>query len=171
VATPDLSRLSVGDAEVALRSYVRRYGAELRAVEGDDRADEIANRFGPGGESALDVVSDVTRTIGLLDHELHEVLTRDDPVLHPATADERQRRWDTPGSETIDEALTFLGHEIDQLLSTMSMVDTGDDWSRSGTAAGGGRLSALDLVKEAVRVGADGIDRVARILTAVRDRR
>ena len=62
----DLSRLSAGDAEVALRSFGRRYRAELHPVGDDDRIDEIATRVGPDGESALDVVSDVTRTLGLL---------------------------------------------------------------------------------------------------------
>jgi hypothetical protein len=169
VAASDLTRLSAGDAEVALRSFVRRYGATLRAVSGDDRADEIAHRFGPTGDSALGLTCDVTRTIGVLDHELRQVLTVDDPVLHPAASDPRQRHWDAAPADTIDEALTLMAHEIDQMLDTMGLVTTADGWTRTGTVAGGGRMSALDVVKEAVRVGADGLDEVARVLASVRD--
>ena len=43
-----------------------------------------------------------------------------------------------------------------------------DDWTRTGTVAGGGTRSALDLLKEAVRVGSDGVDRVRVVLASVR---
>ena len=169
MVAPDLTRLGPGDAEVALRSFVRRYAAELLAVPGDDRGDELAARLGPAGESALGVVSDVTRTWGVLGHELHRVLTLDDPLLHPAAADPRQRHWDTAPPDTVDEALTLLGHEVDALLDVMAGVTSADEWTRKGEVAGGGTLSALDLVKEAVRVGAEGLDRVRDVLAAVRD--
>jgi len=164
----DLSRLSPSDAEVALRSYPRRYRAELQPVAGDDRADELAARIGPHGESALDVVSDVTRTFGLLGAELHRTLTLDRPVLHPAVADASLRHWDTAAPEHVDEALVLLDHEVDALVEVARSVTDADEWTRRGSVAGGGSRSALDLLKEAVAVGAAGLDRVRAILTAVR---
>ena len=165
----DLSRLSPDDAQVALRSYARRYRAELRPVPGDDRADELAARLGPGGESAIDVVSDVTRTLGLLGSELQRTLTQDEPVLHPAVADPSRRHWDAPAPERVDDALVLLDHELDSLVELARSVTTTDDWTRRATVAGGGSLSALDLLKEAVAVGAAGLDQVRTTLAAVRD--
>jgi hypothetical protein len=164
----DLSRLSAGDAEVALRSFGRRYRAELQPVGDDDRIDELAARLGPDGESALGVVSDVTRTLGLLASEIHRTLTVDEPVLHPAVADASARRWDVPPPESVDEALVLLDHELDDLLRIMGEAGNTDDWTRTGTVAGGGTRSALDLLKEAVRVGSDGVDRVRGVLASVR---
>ena len=164
----DLSRLSAGDAEVALRTFGRRYRAELHPVGDDDRIDEIASRLGPDGESALDVVSDVTRTLGLLGSEIHRTLTLDQPVLHPAVADASLRHWEVPPPASVDEALTLLDHELDAVLDTMGAAGNADDWTRTGTVAGGGTRSALDLLKEAVRVGADGVDRVRVVLASVR---
>ena len=164
----DLSRLSPGDAEIALRSYARRYRSELTTVADDDRIDEIAARLGPDGESALDVVSDVTRTLGLLGSEIHRTLTLDEPLLHPAVADPSARHWDVPAPESVDEALTLLDHELDSLLGAMGDATMAEDWARTAPVAGDGRRSALDLLKEAVRVGADGLDRVHAVLAAVR---
>jgi hypothetical protein len=164
----DLSRLTPDDAQVALRSFPRRYRAELAPGPVDDELDELAARLGPGGESALDVVSDVTRTWGLLGHELRRTLTDDEPMLHPATLDRSKRRWETPSAGSVDEALELLGHESDELVDVIASVGTVEDWARSAPVAGGGSTTALDLVKEAVRVGAEGLDRLDLVLTAVR---
>jgi hypothetical protein len=168
VSSLDLTRLSPGDAEVALRSYGRRYRAELKPMADDDRTDELAARLGPDGSSALDVVSDVTRTLGLLSSEIHRTLTLDEPVLHPAVADPSARQWDAPAPESVDEALTLLDHELDTLLEAMGAATTPEDWARTAPVAGDGRRSALDLLKEAVRVGAEGLDQVRAVLASVR---
>jgi hypothetical protein len=168
VSPLDLSRLSAGDAAVALRSFGRRYHAELLPVGDDDRIDEIAARLGPNGESALDVVSDVIRTLGLLGSEIHRTLTLDEPLLHPAVADASARHWDVPAPESVDDALTLLDHELDALLEAMGAAESTDDWTRTANVAGGGTRSALDLLKEAVAVGAGGLDRVRAVLASVR---
>ena len=99
----DLSRLTPGDALVALAPFRRRYRAELSPVAGDDRADELAARYGPDGVSALDVVSDVTRSWGLISHELRRVQTEEAPTLHPAVTDAGhatgRRRLPTPSTK------------------------------------------------------------------------
>ncbi len=164
----DVSRLTPEDARVALASFPRRYRAELAAVVDDDRADELATRFGPGGVSALDVVSDVTRLWGLISHELRRVQTEEAPTLHPAVTDADQRHWDTPAPDTIDEAMTLLGHEADELSEAIRSYPTAQDWARPATVVGGSRVTALDLVREAIKAGADGLGQVAEILAAVR---
>ncbi len=164
----DLSRLTPEDALVALASFPRRYRAELGAVPDDDRADELAARVGPDGVSALDVVSDVTRTWGLISHELRRVLTEDVPMLHAAATRADQRHWDAPAPDTIDEAVVLLGHEADQLTDAIRTYPTAQDWARRAKVVGGAEVTALDLVREAIRVGADSLARAAEVLTAVR---
>ncbi len=164
----DLSRLTPEDALVALASFPRRYQAELSPVAGDERADELAARLGPDGVSALDRVSDVTRTWGLLSHELRRVQTESDPTLHPAALDPGVRHWDTPAPDSIDEALVLLGHEGDQLAEAIRAYPSAQDWARPATASGGAAVTALDLVREAIRVGAEGLSAVTETLAAVR---
>ena len=164
---PDLSHLGPQDAVVAFRSYPRRYAAELTGIQGDDVPDELAVRIGPDGESALQIVSDVTRTWSVLGAALAQVLRTDDPVLHPAVSDPTQRQWDTPAPETIDDGLALLGHEAEALADQIGGVLSATDWNRTGAIAGGGSVTALDLVKDAVSVGADGLARVRATLAAV----
>ncbi len=165
----DVSRLTPQDALVALASFPRRYRAELSPVAGDDRADELAARIGPSGVSALDVVSDVTRMWGLISHELRRVQTEESPTLHPAVTDAEQRHWDAPSPDSIDESLTLLGHESDQLAEAIRNYPTAPDWARPATVAGGSPVTALDLVREAIKVGADGLGTVADTLASIRD--
>ena len=168
VTNPDLTRLTPEDARVALASFPRRYRAELSPVVGDDRAEELAARFGPEGVSALDAVSDVTRTWGLLSHELRRVQTLDDPTLHPAAMDPGARHWDAAAPDSIDDALELLSHEADQLTEAIRSYPTAAAWARPATVTGGTRVTALDLVREAVGVGAEGLRRVTDTLAAVR---
>ncbi len=154
---------------MALRSYPRRYGAEFAGIEGDDSLDESAVRAGPDGVSALQTVSDVTRTWSVLGGALTQVLRHDDAVLHPAIADRALRHWDNPPPATVADALTLLGHQAEALADQIGGVLSNDDWNRSATVAGGGSVTALDLVKDAVGVGADGLTQVQATLTAVRD--
>ena len=165
---PDLRHLGPQDALVAFRSYPRRYGTEFEEIEGDDSLDELAVRAGPDGVSALHAVSDVTRTWSVLSSALTQVLRHDDAVLHPAVADVSLRHWDTPPPGTVADALTLLGHQAEALADQISGVLSTDDWNRSATVAGGGSVTALDLVKDAVGVGADGLTQVRATLAAVR---
>ena len=165
---PDLSRLSPQDALVALRSYPRRYASELEGFVGDDTPDELAGRIGPDGTSTLQIVSDVTRTWAVLDGAFGQVLVQDDPMLHPAVVDARLRHWDAAPPDTVSEALTLLGHEADALAGRIEGVLAASDWSRTGSVAGGGSVTSLDLVRDAVAVGASGLIRIRSTLASVR---
>jgi len=165
---PDLSHLSPQDAVVAFRSYPRRFASELEGFVGDDNPDEVAARIGPDGVSANQVVSDVSRTWAVLGGALDQVLRRDDAVLHPAITDRSQRQWDTPPPELVVDGIDVLRHEADALAAQVEGVHNAGDWSRSAAVAGGGTVTALDLVKDAVATGADGLARVRSTLAAVR---
>lgn len=165
---PDVSRLGPQDAEIAFRSYPRRYAAELASIEGDDSMEELAGRIGPGGESAAQIVSDVTRTWAVLGGALHQILLHDDAVVHPAVTDATLRHWDTPAPDAIAEAMVLLGHEADALADQVSGVISAGDWGRTATVAGGGSVTALDVVRQAVGAGAEGLGAVRATLAAVR---
>jgi hypothetical protein len=165
---PDLSHLAPQDAVAAFRSYPRRYAAELEGFVGDDDPDEVAARIGPDGLSANQIVSDVCRTWAVIGGALEQVLRRDDAVLHPAISDPAQRQWDPPPPDAVADGLQLLGHEAEALADQVEGVHNAGDWSRSAAVAGGGSVSALELVKDAVGVGADGLARVRATLAAVR---
>ncbi len=164
----DVSKLLPPDALAAIRSYPRRYRSELAAFEGDDSIDELAARVGPDGESAIQIMSDVSRTWTVLAEALRQTLTSDDAMLHPAVLDPAQRSWDTPPSESLDDVLAVLEHAADTLTERMASVSSLDDWNRRAAVAGGGEVSALDLVRSATVVGSDGLAAVRTALAAAR---
>jgi len=160
----DLSHLSGPDAAVALRSYPRRF---REAVGTGPDAAELAERIGPSGHSALELVTATAHTFVLLGQGLHQVTVSDAPVLHPAVGDPSQREWDLPPGASLDAALDQLAGEAAALADAIGQVH-GDDWARTGTVAGGTAITALDIVKDAVRVGADNLRATESTMQAVR---
>jgi hypothetical protein len=163
----DLSRLAPADASAALRSYGRRYRQLLAPIADDDDVEELAHRVGPEGRSAIEITSDVTRTLVLLHEAERQITVHDTPVLHPAVLDRTQRRWDTTPPERLDDVLDLLADTTSSFADDVDRVSA-DAWNRAGTIAGGGAVTALDVVREAVQVGRDGLDAVTRTLAAVR---
>jgi hypothetical protein len=163
----DLSRLAPSDASAALRSYARRYRELLRPLTADEDVEEIAHRIGPEARSAIEIVSDVTRTLVLLHEATRQVTITDTPVLHPAVLDPTKRQWDAAPPERLDDALGLLTDTCTSFADDIDRVGP-DNWLRTGTIAGGGSVSAIDVVREAVQVGHDGLDAVTRTLAAVR---
>ncbi len=163
----DLSRLAPSDAVTALRSYPRRYRALLRPLD-DDAVDELAHRVGPDGRSSIEILSDVTRTLVVLGEALHQITVNPTPVLHAAVVDPAERQWDTPPPEELDDALAMFDDEATALAEAASRVPS-DGWMRTGAVAGtGAAVSAMEVVREAVRVGRAGLNDIERTLAAVR---
>ncbi len=162
----DLSRLSGPEAAVAMRSYGRRFRHAILPIEDDPDAEEIALRIGPDGHSALDLVTTTTNTWVLLAQALHQVVVQDTPVLHAGVIDPDERAWDTPTMPSVAESLTRLEDEATAFADAIDRVHS-PDWNRTGQIAGSGPISALDLVKEAVRTGADHLHGVETTLAAV----
>lgn len=169
MANLDLTKLSPGDAQVALRSYPRRFRALFASMEGED-IDEIAHRVGPDGTSAIALASDLTRTWTVLRDGLHRIATSDTPVLHAAVVDPAERVWQAPPPDSVDEALALLTDEADAFAEAIDHVST-QSWSRTASVAdssGVTTVSALDVVKEAVQVGHVALQEVETTLAAVR---
>jgi hypothetical protein len=163
----DLTRLSPKEAAVALRSYPRRYRELLQPVAGDDNAEEIAHRIGPEGRSSIDIVSNVTRTFVMLGEALRQITVNPTPIVHAAVVDPTQRQWDAPPPERLEDALALLRDEATALADAVERVPV-DALSRTGNAAGGESVTALDVVRDAVRTGHDGLVDIEATLRAVR---
>ena len=69
--------------------------------------------------------------------------------------------------ETVASVLDQLDDEAVALADAVDDV-SGDQWTRAADVAGGGTVGALDVVREAVRVGHDDLTAVERTLAALR---
>ena len=163
----DLSSLPPADAIVALRSFPRRYRGALRPLDDDESIDELAQRIGPDELSAVDLIVDTVRTWTLQREALHQIRLAATPVVHPAVVDPSRRDWGASVHESLPDAL----HQIDDraaALADEAARFSANDWTRSGAAAGGGSVSALDVVRAAVRTGRDNLVAAERALEAHR---
>ncbi len=165
----DLSRLSPSDAVAALRSYPRRFRALLTSLDEDERADDLVHRSGPDGQSAVDHADHVARSIAILGEALRQVLVHDEPTLLPAVADDGAREWQMAAQPSnVETALDFLGVECNAMADTIEHTPA-DAWTRAGTVAGSGQtMSALEIVREAVRTGANHLHAAERAIEAAK---
>ena len=168
VSSYDLSSLAPADAMVALRSYPRRYREALRPID-DEQIDEMAQTLGPDGRSTIEIVIDTVRTWTMQQEALRQIRLADTPVGHPAVIDASQRRWEATVNETRPAALDLIGEHAEALVAEVERVST-SEWTRSATAAGGGTISALDIVRDAVRVGRDNLLAAQTVLDSHRRR-
>ena len=171
---PDLSRLAPSDAAVALRSLPRRFGAVLRAPIAEDRPaghDDLVQRIGPDGHSAVDHAVHVVRSLALLDRAIEQVLTSAEPVLHPAVVDDHGRWVDDHGHPPEpDDVLADLAAVAERLAGRVARVPAAD-WSRTGRVArDGGTVSAHDLLREAVGQAVEHLHDAERTVAALRGR-
>jgi hypothetical protein len=164
---PDVSQLSAPDAVVALRSYPRRFRSEVLPIVDDPAVEAFAERIGPGGHSAVEIVVSVANSWALIGQALRQVLITDDAVVHAAVLDPSERDWELPVGTSVDGALARLADEANALADAADRVSS-RDWNRTGAVAGGGEVSAVDLLREAVRTGAQGLADAAAAVAAAR---
>jgi hypothetical protein len=165
----DLSRLSGPDAVVALRSYPRRYRAAILPTDDPD-TEELAYQVGPDGHSAVDHVVTTTHTFVLLGEALRQTLMGDRPTVHAAVADASAREWPTPPGLTVADALDHLRDEAESLATSAAKIEL-NAWNHTAQVAGGGTVTAADIVKEAVRAGSEHLEAATADVTAARARR
>ena len=149
----DLSRLAPEDAVAALRSYPRRFREVLTSVDPNDLPAE-----------AREHADHVARSVALLGEALRQVLLQDDPALLPAVADDSARLWAFDGSSSVDDVVAFITMECNAMADLVAETPS-DVWTRAGPIAGSGQeMTALDIVREAVRTGADHLRAAERAL-------
>lgn len=151
----DLSRLAPEDAIAALRSYPRRFREALTSVDPQDLPHE-----------AIEHADHVARSMALLGEALRIVLVQDRPTLLPAVADDSAREWAFDGSSSLDDVLAFLTMECTALADAIADIPSGA-WTRTGVVAGSGQeMSALDIVREAVRTGSEHLRAAERAISS-----
>ncbi|MEO7556860.1 MAG: hypothetical protein ABIV94_09710 [Acidimicrobiales bacterium] len=151
----DVSRLTPADCVAALRSYPRRFRAALSAIGDDDSAEERAHRVGTDGRSAVDHVDHVVRAFDALGQAVHQILVDDSPTLTPAVLDDSAREHPVGSQQRLDSVLDAVTAECGRLADVVERVDT-DAWTRTGLV-GDRKVTALDVVREAVRLGAEAL--------------
>lgn len=165
--TIDTSSISPNDAVTALRSYPRRFRSALAPIADDESIEELGQQVGPDGESAVELTADAVRTWTVLREALRQIQVSDTPVVHAAVVDPLRRQWEAPVRETVASVLEQLDDEAAAIAETVAAVP-GDQWTRTANVAGGGSVTALDVAREAVRVGHDQLAAVERTLAALR---
>ncbi|MCD9622613.1 DinB family protein [Rhabdothermincola salaria] len=163
----DLSTLSPSDATAALRSYPRRYREALRPLADDESVEELARRYDDDGNCALDLVADTVRTWTVQAEALRQIDLGEQPVVHPGVVDAAERHWETSTDESLDQVLEHLEEQATALADQADRIK-GSSWNRSATTAGHGPVSALDVVRAAVRTGRDNLTAAEKALDAVR---
>ena len=164
----DVSHLSADDAVTALRSFPRRFRAAL-AVGDEEDVDELAGRVGPAGHSAADLLVDATSSLVLLDRALLQVVRSDDALLHPAVTDPDLRQWDPPPGLDVTTLVEMLDDEVAELVDEVGRIGS-QDWFRTGRVADGAPVSALDVLREAVRTVGEDLHGVQAAMAAARSR-
>ncbi len=159
-AGPDTSRLSPADCVAALRSYPRRARQAMAAATDGEDVDALAEVAGPDGRSAVEHLDGAARALEVLGEAVRSVLVHDRPTLVPAVLDESARVW--PDEGPTGDVHAALDH-LEAAARGVAEVAEGDaggaeGWDRTGTVAGSGdEVSALDVLREAVRTGATGL--------------
>jgi hypothetical protein len=164
----DLSRLSGPDGAVALRSFARRYRAAILPTDDPD-VEELAYHVGPDGHSALDHVVAATATFVLIGQALRQTLSGQRPVLHPGVVDDAEREWSVPPGTSIASALERLEDEAKDLAGAIDPVEL-TAWNHTAQVAGGATVTAYELVREAVRAGAEHLRAATADIDAARAR-
>ncbi len=141
------AEIPIAEAVAVLRGLPRRWRSALTLdFAGAHRDPEamLVGRPGPGAWSALEHAGHVRDVIHALDIRVQRVLREDEPVL-PGTHVTPPVGANEQGAAVVLAALTV---SVDQLAHTIQVTPAGQ-WARTGVR-GRQRLSALDLVQEAV---------------------
>lgn len=166
--------LSPNDAEVALRSFGRRFRDAARAAVVDldgevdeQQLDEFAARAGTDGRSAVDIVAAVADRMVAAERAVHSALVSpshriDADLLVPTLA--------------VAEHSGHLDHEVDRLeraaTTFADRVDAADasHWLGSRQGSDGTPATPLAIVQAAVGAAVAALRDVERVLREVRGR-
>lgn len=157
----DLDALGPVDGAVALRSFPRRY---REAFTGDDELrEDAAAAVGTGGESPFELAVQTVRSLSLLERAIEQVETTENPILHGGVLDPAERQFDLGAHGDLGQVLDELATEAPAFADRVEGLH-GDAWGRTGSLPSGESVTALDLLREAVRTGADNLRAIERLL-------
>ena len=156
------AKLAPANVAATLRSFPRRYRQVLYA-DPDVDIDEIATIDADGGRSIFDLLVDTTRSLTMLDRALERTVISDQPTLHRAVVDAREREWPAGASVSVAAELELLDDAARTFASHIDHIATAD-WLRKATVTGGGELTAQQVAQEAARTGVENLRVLERIV-------
>lgn len=147
--------ISPSDAEVAVRSFPRRYSAVLASAEEADAVvadDVVRRRPAPGVWSAIEYTAHVAAVLHLYEARIRTALSATDGEV-PTFETVDPERLGAPGADerAVDDVLAELKAGADRLAATLDGIDA-DDWSRPGVRDGA-EVDVLWLARQAVHEG------------------
>jgi hypothetical protein len=159
------TKLAPANIAMTLRSFPRRYREVLNADPSVD-IDEIAHIAADGGRSILDVLTDTTRSLTLLDRALERTLVSAEPTLHRGVVDAHEREWPVDTADSVAGELAQLDEAASTLASRIDHVAAAD-WLRKARVTGGDEVTAQQIAQEAARTGAENLRVLERIVPEV----
>ena len=155
--------VSPSDASAALRSFPRRYRSLLLRPSNDEPDDPVVRR-GRDGWSANDHATYAVNAMDADRQQVHRVLVHNDADVNPPPVDPPTpvRTDSASPEETVGRLTTVaegLADEVDGA--------KGDQWARTGVTPGGARLTALDIVRDAVHEGIHHLRAAEKVLQEV----
>jgi len=154
---------------MAVRSYLRRYGARLAGpgTDNDDPNASIRRRPDPSSWTALEYTAHVADVIDRTGPVIRRVLVTDEPELSFPQPDEVHA---DPSWNRLDrtEVLVWLDLATAELASVLESVGP-YDWARTARFEWGSE-DALGLARTAVHEGSHHLRDIERTLAAVRGR-
>jgi hypothetical protein len=133
------------DAVVALRSFPRRYRELLVRPAHGERPEIVTGRPPGGAWSALEHASHAAAVIDAVSDALLAVQVHDSPEVSL----EAGPSW----TASVEEVLVGLGLSCERLADAAAEI-SGASWNRTGRLVDGAEVTALDLMRHAVHVGA-----------------
>ncbi len=157
----DPSSVKPPDASAALRSYPRRYRRLLVRLDDEEGARIVVQRPGPGQWSAVEHVAHVADVLDAVGEAVQSVQLHGDPSVSVTVG--------PPRAQAVDAVLSRLTTGCDHLATLVDGIE-GRDWQRAGRLPTGERVTALDLARHAVHVGAHHRRLTERVMGTVRFR-
>jgi hypothetical protein len=163
----DEETVSPRDAVVAVRSFPRRYRAQMAGYDphGDDPDSPLRRRPDARTWSALEYTAHVADRLDHLGPAIRRVMVEDEPALTFPDFAERVVSHAYNDKEKL-EVLGWLELVCGDLASILDGVQP-DDWRRPAHVDGSPR-DALGLARDAVHEGSHHLRDVQRVLAAVR---
>jgi hypothetical protein len=145
----------------ALRSFPRRYREALANVSRDPEL--LVQPV--DGHTALTLVAGTSSTLDLIDRALERTLVQDDPELTASVVVASARTWQAREPSAIPTLLDELTTHATALADRLDRAPTAG-WLRVANVDGR-RVRAVDLAREAVRMAAENLRLLERIVASL----
>jgi hypothetical protein len=160
----DTSQVSPSDAAVTLLSFPRRFKAALTLPESEQRADDVVHRRPRGGGlSGAEHAAWTATAIQQVASAFWKVINQDNPEIQLPPVDVEPP---VPGGEDPTDALVARIEAAASPLADRIGDVHGNDWTRTGRVDST-TISALDVIRHAVRVGVEHLHAAERTVADV----